>query len=86
MISQKRKYILKSRRNKLNIKSLTIMMTIRTVVFIIFTGPISIAGGYFLSELRDEDKGEFTLSVFNTLRFLNHSFNIISLIFFIRKF
>ena len=85
MISLKRKLNITSK-EKLIIKSLTFMMTIRTVVFIVFTGPISIAGGYFLNELRESDQGKFTLSVFSTLRFLNHSFNIISLIVFKKKF
>jgi hypothetical protein len=69
-----------------NIKSLTRILTIQTILFITLTTPIAISGGYFLTEMRASPTGFLILSIFNTLRFSHHSLNIFLLSIFITEF
>jgi hypothetical protein len=67
-------------------KSMTIVITVRILLFILFSAPIAIAGGYYLSDLVGNAEGKLLLSIFNFLRFTHHSFNIIVLSVFNKIF
>jgi hypothetical protein len=71
---------------KKQLKSMTTLIAVRTLFFIICTAPIAIAGGYFINDLRSSDIGNLCLSIFNVLRFSHHSFNIFVLTAFNHKF
>jgi hypothetical protein len=57
-----------------------------TVLFIVCTAPVAIAGGYFLEKLKSDENGLTLLSFFNFLRFLRHSLNFIMLYVLNHKF
>jgi hypothetical protein len=74
------------RTQKLNIRSMTLIILFGTMLFIVCTAPIAISSGYFLKILLITENGLTLFSFFNFLRFLRHSLNFIKLFILNHKF
>jgi hypothetical protein len=75
-----------TRTKKRNIRSMTLIIYFGTLMFIVCTAPVAIAGGYFVEKLKSDENGLTLLSFFNVLRFMRHSLNFIELFFLNHKF